>query len=350
VLAGRGRPFYLVAMQRILMRWTALACVALCGCTAIGNLIVASANGPPRRDGPSGTVHEDLFFAPSLGVSKRLVVYLPPSYGRDTTRRYPVAYYLHGLSGTETDWLSKGSIDAVADSLFSRGVPEMIIVLPDGDDGWYTTWVSQVAYRTCADTLHNESPERYCVAHERYDDYIARDVVQHVDSTYRTRRDRDARGIGGLSMGGYGAISIALRHPEVFGFAASHSGVLSPMYIGPRPFVEPIRYATTVDDLKRATGGFWPRYLLYWGTDLDRWRAADPSRLAALAVQRGRMPALFIDCGQDDGFVDQNRAFHAELTRLGVRHEYAEWPGAHTWRYWSSHVGQSLAWMGRQWR
>ena len=314
-------------------------------------MIVAANTTPPRRDRPTGSVHEDLFFAPSLGVSKHLVVYLPPSYGRDTTRRYPVAYYLQGLSGTETDWVSKGSIDAVADSLFTRGTPETILVLPDGDDGWYTTWVTPVAYRTCADTLHSESPAGYCVAHERYDDYIARDVVQHIDSTYRTRRDRDSRGIGGLSMGGYGAIAIALRYPDVFGSAASHSGVLSPMYFGPKPFAEPIRYASNADELKVAGAAYWSRYLLYWGTDIDRWRAADPAHIAELAKRRGqRLPALFIDCGREDGFIDQNRALHAELTRLGIRHEYAEWPGAHTWRYWSTHVGESLAWMAKNWR
>jgi len=66
-------------------------------------------------------------------------------------------------------------------------------------------------------------------------------------------------------------------------------------------------------------------------------------------VRRGsQVPGIFIDCGSDDGFVDQNRAFHAELTRLRVSHAYAEWPGAHTWRYWSTHAGESLAWMGTQ--
>lgn len=317
----------------------------------VNQMIGAAANAPPHRDRPAGSVHEDLFFAPSLGVTKHLVVYLPPSYGRDTTRRYPVAYYLHGLSGTETDWVSKGSIDAVADSLFARGAPETIVVLPDGDDGWYTTWVTPVAYRTCADTLHNESPDRYCVARERYDDYIAHDVVQHVDSTYRTRRDRDGRGIGGLSMGGYGAVSIALRYSDIFGSAASHSGVLSPMYFGPKPFAAPVRYASNADELKTAGAPYWSRYLLYWGTDVDRWRAADPAHIADLAKRRGqRLPALFIDCGADDPFIEQNRALHAELTRLGIRHEYAEWPGAHTWRYWSTHVPESLAWMMRRWR
>lgn len=351
MLATPPPTLYLPAMKRSLISLCVVACVVLSGCaTSVGG--TGSGTQPaPSRDADRGTVHQDVFFSPALGVTKRLFVYLPPSYGRDAARRYPVAYYLHGLYGSETDWLAKGSIDAVADSLFAHGTPESIIVLPDGDDGWYTTWVAPVGFQTCADTLRDESASRYCVARTRYDDYIARDVVQHVDAAYRTRSNRESRGIGGLSMGGYGAISIALRYPDVFGLAASHSGVLSPLYLGPHPFAQPIRYAQTPDELKKATESLWPRYEEFWGTDLDRWRAADPARIAEVARGRGQaLPAIFFDCGKEDGLVDQNRAFDAELTRLGVRHEYAEWSGAHTWRYWSTHVPESLAWMGRNWR
>jgi Predicted esterase len=141
-------------------------------------------------------------------------------------------------------------------------------------------------------------------------------------------------------MGGYGALIIAMHHPDVFGAAASHSGVLSPMYTGPRPFAEPIRYASTVDEIRPVAGPYWARYLNYWGTNLDRWRAADIAHAAELLVRRrSSVPNIFIDCGRDDGFIDQNRALHAELSRLGVTHAYAEWPGAHTWRYWSTHGG-----------
>jgi S-formylglutathione hydrolase FrmB len=287
-------------------------------------------------------VHEDVVFSEALGVRKHLVVYLPPSYGRDTSRRYPVAYYLHGLSGTETDWLSKGGIDATADSLFAAGRPETIIVMPDGDDGWYTTWVDQTPYRTCADTVHDEAPERHCVEHQRYDEYIARDIVRHVDTHYRTLADRAHRGIGGLSMGGYGALILALRHPDTFGAAASHSGVVSPLYI-PRPYADPPRYASTEDELRKMSAATWGHH---WGIDLARWHAADPATVAALLARQGEtVPALFIDCGREDGLINQNRALHDELTNLGIAHTYAEWPGAHSWRYWSTHVAESLAWM-----
>src|SRR4051812_9450103 len=105
------------------------------GCMAV------SATAQAQR---SAAVHEDQFFSTALGVTKHVAIYLPPSYDRAPAQRYPVAYYLHGLSGSETDWVSKGSIDVAADSLFANGTPEMILVLPDGDDGWYTTWTEQL--------------------------------------------------------------------------------------------------------------------------------------------------------------------------------------------------------------
>ena len=310
------------------------------------SLLLLAVSAVAARAQQRGRVHEDVFTSDALGVQKHLVVYLPPSYDRDPTRRFPVAYYLHGLSGSETDWVSKGGIDGAADSLFAAGAPEMILVMPDGDDGWYTTWSNQVSQASCADTLHSESPDRYCVAHERYDDYIAHDVVNYIDAHYRTRADRAHRGIGGLSMGGYGAIILALHYADVFNAAASHSGVLSTLYVGGHPFTEPARYATVVDSAKRAAGGFWARYQLYWGGDIERWHSVDPALSAAALLRRGGpMPAMFIDVGREDGFADQNRAFHSELVRLGIPHNYAEWDGAHTWRYWSTHVRESLAWM-----
>jgi S-formylglutathione hydrolase FrmB len=347
-LARRGPTSHFSHMLRSRLALAALLTLAS-SCKSISLASIASAIASASTPVPAGEIHEDIFESNALGVRKHAVVYLPPSYAKDTTRRYPVVYYLHGLSGTETDWAAKGSIDVAADSLFARGTPEMIIVLPDGDDGWYTTWTTQVAYRTCADTIKTESADRYCTQRQRYDDYIARDLVRHIDAKYRTINDAGRRGIGGLSMGGYGALSIALRYPDVFSAAASHSGVVSPLYAGPKPFKEPVHYATTVDELRPTTGGFWGRYLLYWGTDLARWREADPAHIAeALRRRGGRMPALYFDCGVDDGFVEQNRALHAELTRLQITHTYQEFPGAHTWKYWSTHVRESLAWMGRR--
>jgi S-formylglutathione hydrolase FrmB len=197
--------------------------------------------------------------------------------------------------------------------------------------------------------VKTEAASRFCVAHQRYDDYIARDLVAYVDRHYRTLASRAHRGIGGLSMGGYGAVTLALRYPEVFAAAASHSGVVSPLYIGAHPFVAPATYAQSIDTLAALRTPFLSRYEMFWGTDLARWRENDPAQLAAALVRRGAvMPALYLDDGADDPFLEQNRALDWELTRLGVAHDFHVYPGAHNWRYWHAHVGESLAWMAAQ--
>jgi S-formylglutathione hydrolase FrmB len=315
--------------------------------TACNRAVVVTSPSPASSSATRGTTSIETFYSEALGADKRVVVYVPPSYSRDASRRYPVAYYLHGLSGSQGDWTSKGDIIGAADSLFATGTPEMIVVMPDGDDGWYTSWTSQLSYRACADTVRQEAPSTYCVPHQRYDDYIAKDLVRFVDAHFRTRADRTHRGLGGLSMGGYGALALSLKYPDVFSAGASHSGVVAPMYSGPKPFVAPARFASTAAQVQPIAQGMWPRFLSYWGTDIARWNQSDVLHLAmSLRDRGGTMPALFFDVGVDDGYVDQNRALHAEFTRLGIAHSYAEWPGAHTWLYWSTHVRQSLAWLG----
>jgi putative tributyrin esterase len=295
-----------------------------------------------------GTVRTDSLWSQALGVYKHYRVYLPPSYEQDRARRYPVAYYLHGLHGSESDWVEHGHLNAAMDSLIAAGGPEMIVVMPDGDDGWYTTWNTLGGYGACLrdSTLH-EPARDYCVPWLHYDDYIARDVVAHVDSVYRTIPDRAHRAIAGLSMGGYGAMILALEYPGVWSAAASHSGVVSPLYDGPHPFAPPPRYATDIAQVRAATGHLWPWMRLPFGDDMAAWRSRDPLwRLERLLASRPSMvPAIFLDVGTDDHLADENRAFHAELTARHVAHAYAEWPGNHDWTYWSAHVGESLAWI-----
>ena len=219
--------------------------------TAAGN---AAANAPAARRATGtaqGTVRTDTLWAQSLGIRKALTVYLPPSYGKSPSRRYPVLFYLHGLYGNERNWVEQGALSRTLDSLAAAGKPEAIVVMPDGDDGWYTTWNQLIDASVCrSDTTRREPAATYCVPWPHYDDYIANDIVSHVDRHYRTIPQRASRGIAGLSMGGYGAITLALTYPHVFGAAASHSGVLSPRYLGPKPYGAPARYAMTKEELR----------------------------------------------------------------------------------------------------
>lgn len=148
-------------------------------------------------------------------------------------------------------------------------------------------------------------------------------------------------------MGGYGAVTIALAYPDVFAAAASHSGVLAPLYLGPKPFVTPASYARDTIGLKTAAGGLWRTQRVAFGLDTMGWWARDPGRLAlrAKTLRKGPLPALRIDCGVSDTYIDENRAAHATLTSLGVSHEYAEWPGVHDWNYWRTHLPESLGFL-----
>jgi S-formylglutathione hydrolase FrmB len=298
-----------------------------------------------------GMVRFARFYSPALGVYKGYMLYLPPSYDREPSRRFPVAYYLHGHGQDETAWIGDGRIDAVMDSMVAAGRPELILVMPDGDDGRYTTWSVMAGYQACAgDTRRqwaDEAPSSYCVRTARYDEYVSRDLVRHVDSTYRTLADRRHRGIAGLSMGGYGAISLALRYPDVFSAGASHSGSLSPFYLGPHPYAEPARYTRSLADLVRRFG---PEAAAIFGPDTTTWHARDPAYQAEqlLRARRQLMPALYIDVGEQDHLIDPNRHFRSRLRTLDIAHEYEERSGRHDWPYWQRNVSRSLEWLGNR--
>ena len=296
-----------------------------------------------------GELREGTFHSRSLGSTKRYLVYLPPSYEREGGRRYPVAYYLHGAWGTEDDWTRMGGLHAVMDSLIAAGMPEMIVVMPDGDDSWYTTWNILPNAALCRELVPDgQTIESYCVGWPRYDDYIARDLVHYVDSTYRTIAAREHRGIGGLSMGGYGAVALALQYPGVFAASASHSGALAPLW--PRPSGEGMVYDSipSMDQVQEAYGAtIWSILRPAFGRDSAGWLARDPSRRAweLWYGDRDRFPALYVDVGGDDFLLSQSRRFRDTIRGLGASLVYHEWDGAHSWDYWRAHVPESLHWM-----
>jgi S-formylglutathione hydrolase FrmB len=329
---------------------------------SLGLLLLTAAPGTAeaqaqRSAPPRGALRIDTVWSQSLGTHKRLYVYLPPGYARDTAARFPVLFYLHGVGGDEENWVRLARLDRVMDSLVAAGHPEAMVAMPDGDDSWYTTWHTLPDAAACrADTARAEPADRYCVPWPHYDDYVARDLVAHVDSAYRTRAESRHRGIAGLSMGGFGAVTLALAYPDVFAAAASHSGVLAPSLIGPRPFpanatAADAQWARTPAELRQAAGDmrFTRWFAPKFGTDTIGWYARDPGRLVQRLLAAGRaVPALAIDCGVDDVYLGQNRAFAATLRALGVAHEYREARGGHTWDYWRAQLPSSLAWLLRQ--
>lgn len=347
-------------------RWSTTVLLATCvgalsigsACGAVGDSASAgqlpgtqaAAPGATETRATTGTLLADTMWSQSLGTNKRLRIYLPPSYALDTTQRFPVVYYLHGLTGNEDRWLEDGRMAETMDSLVAAGGDEAIIVMPDGDNSWYTAWHSLPSMAGCrADTSRREPVESFCVPWPRYDDYIARDLVAFVDGRLRTLADREHRAIAGLSMGGYGAVTLALRYPDVYVAAASHSGVLAPALLDSAAIGEPARLARTNRELRQLPAGRRAMLTPAFGRDTISWFARDPGRLATRLVTAGtEPPALRIDCGVDDNLLGQNRAFVTTLRTLGVSHQYAEHPGGHTWTYWRDRLPGSLGWLLQQ--
>jgi S-formylglutathione hydrolase FrmB len=279
---------------------------------------------------------------PNACDRKRTLSTRPRSYQRQPARRYPVAYYLHGLWGDETNWTTLGRLHETLDSLVAAGTPELIVVMPDGDDAWYTTWNSLGDYAGCQKAAPpqrpNERVEDYCVPWPHYDDYVARDLVQHVDSTYRTLANRAHRGIAGLSMGGFGALTIAFGYPDVFSVAASHSGAIS-LLLMQRDSMP--RYAASGPELQERHRRIWWSLQPAFGRDTSGWWARDPARLALRLAARDRFnfPALYLDVGTEDPLLDHSRALPLA---------YHERSGAHDWPYWRRNAPFSVTFLARR--
>lgn len=324
----------------------AFAVVTVSGCAGVAPR--------PRPLSTHGEIVHATLSSESLGVDKDVTVWLPRRYGIGAAR-YAVIVLLHGVGGDETDF-ERMEIASRADEI-DLGA---ILVMPDGDDGYWADWAAPLPFEECMAELppwRRPEPGRpppeelahFCVRQQRYESYVVHDLLDWVDATYRTRPGRNARGIGGLSMGGLGALSIAMRHPDVFSVAVSHSGAVSLLYAGPHPF-EPGR-AQILDDLSAWGRGreervpgmpAWVRRI--YGPDLEGWRAHDPASLGA-SLEDGAL-ALSFDAGDADwlGYADQARHLAEVLTAAGVRHEVAIVPGGdHDDRYFATRLDDALA-------
>lgn len=305
----------------------------------------ASASSAPPASASPGSVLTRSFASEALGVSKSYLVYLPGGYAAGT-RRYPVVYLLHGYSGDETNWVKAGRLQQAADALGLQA----IVVMPDGDDSFYSNWVVPLPYEECL--VHRpsafgrtERAETSCVRRPRYEDYIVRDLVGDVEATYRAAADRRARALIGLSMGGFGALMLAMRNKDRFAVAASHSGLVSLLYEGPHPYKEGSAIVSSRPALpgKLYSEDLRAQAARVFGGDLANWRAHDPSALAA-GLKEGEL-AIYVDCGTEDGFklADQARHLHEVLGKAGVTHTLELVPGEHSFALWKARIDKSLS-------
>jgi S-formylglutathione hydrolase FrmB len=296
---------------------------------------------PAQTPEGASEIRAGMLESAALGVVKRYRIYLPPGYDSGD-RRYPVVYLLHGLGGDEDSWVDIG-LQKTADEV-GLGA---IVVMPDGDDSFYINRATPVDHQGCLagrrpfGTASNMAS--YCVETARYEDYITRDLVAHVDATYRTE---PRRAIAGLSMGGYGALMLSMRHPDLFSIAVSHAGVASLLYAGPDPY-DP-KKAALYDgkpawvSLNRGTP-IGRHFLELYGEDAGFWRSHDPTTMAR-SLEPGKL-ALYLDCGTLDEFRLHLGAqmLHDTLEARGIDHTFELVAGGrHDGEFWSSRLDDGL--------
>jgi putative tributyrin esterase len=208
-------------------------------------------------------------------------------------KRLPVVYLLHGGGSSFRAWSNDSDVARFAES-------GLILVMPEGNSSYYTNSASQ--------------PQ------DRYEDYIVSDLISDVEHRFPVAATRASRAVIGVSMGGFGAINLALKHPDLFAFA----GALSPAVDVPsRPFS-----AKRIEQWQRFGSIFGP-----WGSKTRHDN--DPFILAALADQ-AKTPYLFLTCGEQEGLLPTNRKFAALLAQLHFRYEFHTAPGDHNFNQWNA--------------
>lgn len=230
------------------------------------------------------------WFSNVLGKQVGTNVILPDT-GKPPFATY---YLLHGLSDDYTIWHRRTRIE-----WYAKDYP-LIIVMPDGFRNFYT---------------NNESGPQYAK-------YIGEELVAMIERTFPARRDRGGRCVGGLSMGGYGAMRVGLGYADKFASLNSHSGALGRGHDTTQP-------------------SWFPEALAVFGTN-PKGSDHDLLELARRAKAKKILPKILIDCGKQDYLLKENRQMHRDLTKMKIPHTYREFPGVHDWPYWDEHVQEAL--------
>jgi enterochelin esterase-like enzyme len=252
-----------------------------------------------------GTLIADSMLSPAFhGQRRSFLVYLPTSYGDAATqdRRYPTLYLLHGSPGSEYDWIKGGKAVQSADTLIGHGeIPELIMVFPDGNgrSGETSEWGNSFDQK------------------QLMENFVALDLVSFIDQKYRTIPAPGYRAIGGFSMGGFGAMNIAVHHPGIFGSVISLAGYFT------------------------AEGSIWGQNTAYM-------RANSPAYVLPANPQAWKLRFFLGAATKDQPYYADTLQFISELKALHIAYTFDLENGYHTWSIWEAQLYHALIWL--QWR
>jgi S-formylglutathione hydrolase FrmB len=295
-----------------------------------------------------GTLQRVKVHGPSLdgnlmgeSASPDVSIYLPPSYAKDRSRRYPVVYLLHGYTNTDLGYFGETGrqLHRIAERVFESGsAREMILVMPNGMNAY-------------GGSMYSNS-----VTTGNWEGYVAEDLVAYIDRTYRTIAARESRGLAGHSMGGYGTMRIGMKRPDVFAalYALSscclNEGRVRPGSRSGEP--SPAEAITSVEQARgnRAAQGTLARAAA-WAPNpaksplfLDlptrngevqpdvavKWAANSPvAMLDQYVFSLKKYKAIALDVGLQDSLLSSNRVMDEALTRFGVPHTFETYEGDH---------------------
>jgi len=304
------------------------------GCIAVFGILLQSLHSQPNRGRrradlnpislPGGsTIEFKSFDSKSLGMKASYSVFLPPSFSKDSSRTYPVIYFLHGLNNDETSWTVErygGIQNAIEEMIVSQKVPEFIMIHPRGDNSFYCNHID---------------------GSRRYEDLITQELILHMETHYRARKGRENRAIAGTSMGGYGALKIAMKYPDRYASVVGQSPIIF-SGAGPLELSEEAQssrfYSFFVNMLKPIFGD---------PIRQDLWDANNPLVLANSGKIQGLK--IYFDYGTDDRYIpmthldDGNKALDQALTAARVPHVFKVHPGEpHGWALIATHLDETL--------
>ena len=235
---------------------------------------------------PHGEIRTHWYDSKSLKTLRRLTVYTPPGYDRNTRARYPVLYLFHGANADETAWTRLGNVNLILDNLIASGKTKpMLVVMPFGYG---------ITPGATAPTGVSGSNTALFARD------LTEDVIPFIDSHYRSFGDRERRAIAGLSMGGGESLEIGTGRLDLFSYVAGFSS------------------AIRTQELRQTYGSF----------------------AAGAKTANQKLKLLWIGCGKQDSLFAANENFSKFLDEAGIKHVFRQTEGAHTWMVWRRYLNE----------